>query len=321
MSFRSSLRASLLVTLLSLRAGSAAAEGAAPARAADPKAQFAEAVKLYKAERFADALPLFEALEKETHSPNAALYVGHCLKALGRNADAYRAYESSAKAAGSEDRYAETRSAAVAELTDLGLRVARLVVSPVETPPGLVVKVDGKPLDAAEFGAHRVLEAGEHHVAAEAPGREPTVQDVRIEGGETRTVTLSLKQPSAPASEAAPAPRTESRSGLRLGGFVAVGVGAAGLATFVIAGLGAKSAHDDLERDCAAAPCLDAQHQDDAARGHTLQTVANVGLAAGVVSAAAGGVLLYFGYKGNAPAAVGWSVVPGGMAASVRGHF
>ena len=321
MSFRSSLRASLLVTFLATQAAVARAEGVAPAHAADPKAQFAEAVKLYKAERFADALLLFEALDRETHSPNAALYVGHCLKALGRNADAYRAYESSAKAAGNDERYAETRSAAVAELTDLGLRVARLVVSPVETPPGLVVKVDGKPLDANEFGAHRVLDAGEHHVEAEAPGREPTAQDVRIEGGETRTVTVYLKQPRESTPEPQPAPAKDPRSGLRVGGFVAVGVGAAGLATFVIAGLGAKGARDDLERDCAAAPCLDAKHQDDADRGRTLQTVANVGLTVGLVSAAAGGALLYFGYKGSAPAAVGWSLVPGGMAANVRGHF
>jgi len=307
--------------LLGTRAAVASAEDASPpAHAADPKAQFAEAVKLYKAERFAEALPLFESLEKETHSPNASLYVGHCLKALGRTADAYRAFESSAKAAGSDERYAETRSAAVAELTDLGLRVARLVVAPVETPPGLVVRVDGKPLEAAEFGAHRVLEAGEHHVDAEAPGREPTAQDVYIDGGETRTVTLTLKQLGA-APAAPPPPAPSPRAGLRIGGFVGLGVGAAGLATFVIAGLGAKSAHDELEQACSATPCLDAAHRDDADRGRTLQTVANVGLAVGVVSAAAGGALLYFGYKGSAPAEVGWSVVPGGLAANVRGRF
>jgi hypothetical protein len=320
MSFESSLRAMLVVACLGTRAAVASAEGAAPGQAVDAKAQFAEAVKLYKAERFAEALPRFESLANETHSPNAALYVGHCLKALGRTADAYRAYEHSAKSAGNEERYAETRTAAVAELTELGLRVARLVVSPVEPPPGLLVKVDGKPLDAAEFGAHRVLEAGDHHVEAEAPGRTAVAQDIHVEGGETRTVTLYLKPPSD-APEPAPAPASNPRAGLRIGGFVAVGVGVAGLATFMVAGLGAKSVHSELEQDCGAAPCLDAAHQADADRGRTLQTLANVGLAVGAVSAAAGGALLYFGYKGATPAAVGWSLVPGGMAASVRGRF
>jgi hypothetical protein len=318
---RASLRAALVLALSGMPLTVAHAEGAAAEHALDPKALFAEAVKLYKAGKFGEALPQFETLSNETLSPNAALYVGYCLKALGRTADAYGAFESSAKRAGNEERYAETRSAAVAELTDLGLRVAKLVVSPVETPPGLVVRLDGRPLEPAAFGAHRVLDAGDHRIEAEAPGREAIVETVHVEGGETRTVTLYLKEPHAePATDTAAA--HDSRSGLRIGGFVGVGIGVAGLTTFMVAGLGAKSVHADLEHDCGSAPCLDAAHRDDAERGRTLQTLANVGLGVGVVGAVAGGTLLYFGYKGHPSApAVGWSVVPGGMTANVRGRF
>jgi hypothetical protein len=322
MSFRSFVRVAAIAMLVVTPASLAHAEGSAASRdAKDPKARFAEAAKLYKAGRFAEALPAFEALARETQSPNAALYVGHCLKGLGRRAEAYLAFESSAKGSGNEERYAETRSAALSELAELGLHVAKLVVSPVETPEGLSVKLDGQPLEAAAFGMHRVLEPGAHRVEAEAPGRAPVSQDVRIEGGETRTVTLLLKSLDAPAPAPSP-PSRDSHTGLRVGGFVAAGVGTVGLATFVVAGLGAKSTRDDLEHDCGTAPCLDAKHRDDADRGRSLQTVANVGLVVGVVGAAAGGALLYFGYKGDASTpSVGLSVVPQGMTASVRGRF
>ena len=298
----SNVKAPVLALLLATSAFSPPlrAEAAAPASAPakDEKARFADAVRLYKAGDFAHALPAFEALASETGSPNARLYVGYCYAGLERPADAYAAFELAARGAGSDARYAETRTAALSELSNLTLRIAKLVVSPVEQPPGLVVKVDGVVLDPAAFDTHRVFSPGDHHVEATATGHEPILREVHVEGGETKTVTLFF-----PKNEAAPerpvdshAPRSDG-SALRTAGFIAAGVGGAGLITFVVGGLEAKRAHDSLEQACGAAPCSDTAHQREVDRGKSWQTVANVGLVVGSIGVAASATLLYFGYR------------------------
>jgi hypothetical protein len=274
----------------------------------DDKARFADAVRLYKADDFASALPEFEALANETGSPNARLYVGYCYLGLDRPADAYAAFELAARGAGDDERYAETRNAALSELANLKLRVATLVVSPVEQPPGLVVKVDGVLLDPTDFGSHRVSQPGDHHVEASATDRDPIVRDVHVAGGETKTVTLYFPKRESVAPRAAPSTAVSSRDGgaaLRTAGFVAAGVGGAGLVTFIVGGLEAKAVHDELEHECGATPCTDTTHQQDVDRGKSWQTVANVGLVVGSIGVAASATLLYFGYRtGEASVAV-----------------
>lgn len=296
------------------------AEAAAPASAPaqDGKARFGEAVRLYKAGDFSHALPEFEALASETGSPNARLYVGYCYAGLERPADAYAAFELAARGAGSDERYAETRTAALSELSNLTLRISKLVVSPVEQPPGLVVKVDGVVLEPGAFDTHRVFPPGDHRVEATATGHDPIVRDVHVEGGETKTVTLFFpKNEATPARPAvASAPRNDG-SALRTAGFVAAGVGGAGLITFVVGGLEAKKAHDSLEQACGAVPCSDTAHQRDVDRGKSWQTVANVGLVVGSIGVAASATLLYFGYrKGEANV----SVTPVAGGALLRGE-
>lgn len=322
MSFNRQLFAALVALVAAGYGRTASAESAAAGAttpAKDDKARFAEAVRLYKSGSFAAALPEFEALVTATGSPNAELYVGYCLNALERHVDAYAAFERTARDAGTEERYAETRSAALQELTELGLHVGTLVVSPVETPDGLVVTVDGAVLEPAAFGSHRVLEPGDHHVEARATGRLAVVRDVHVDGGETKTVTLYFPESGATPSATAAA-GDKPGAGLRIGGFIAAGVGGVGLVTFVVGWFEAKSAHDGLVKECGAAPCGDSAHQREVDRGKSWQTVANVGLVVGAVGAAASVTLLYFGYR-NTETNVALSPVPGGALLSGRGRF
>ncbi len=313
-----------VVVLAATAYGKSAVAETAPASSSTPakddKARFAEAVRLYKAGSFAAALPEFEALATATGSPNAELYVGYCLNGLDRHADAYAAFERAARDAGSEERYAETRNAALREVSELGLRVGTLVVSPVETPDGLVVTVDGAVLDPSAFGSHRVLEPGDHHVEANANGRVPVVHDVHVDGGETKTVTLYFPKSDGGSPAPSAAPGGDPRSGLKIGGFVAAGVGGVGLVTFIAGGLEAKSEHDRLAKECGSTPCSDAAHQREVDRGKSWQTVANAGLVVGAVGAAASITLLYLGYR-NTETNVALSPLPGGVLLSGRGRF
>jgi len=156
------------------------AAGAAPAPAggaADDaiKAKFALALKLHKAGKFDEALPLFRELVQATQSPNARLYVGLCLQQLGKHSEAYKEMAQTVKDASlhGDTKYEQTREAAQSELAVLNVRVGKLVVTLPETPPGLVVSVDGAPIAERDFGGSLVLEPGGHRVEATATGLAP----------------------------------------------------------------------------------------------------------------------------------------------------
>jgi hypothetical protein len=326
-------RGAVFAALLVLAAPLAAsAQAAAPepsgvtALGSETQSQFAEAVKLYKDERFGEALPRFERLAADTDSPNARLYVGYCLVKLGRPVAAHRAFSRLLgwSNAPRDDKYDTTREAARTELFALEQRVAKVVLAPAETPAGLRVALDGVSVEPAVFGVLYAVEPGTHRIEAEAAGRTPFAQSIDIAAGETRTVALllpKLEAPPAAPPPAAPAPRDAGGSTLRMLGFTSLGVGAAGLAVFAVAGLSAKSAHDDLEADCGSAGCSDASHLDDASRGKTLQTVANVGLAVGVLGTAGGIVMLLSGRPSAAEPGAAVSVGPRGGLLSYRGRF
>jgi hypothetical protein len=274
---------------------------AVAAEAPDTQARFAEAVKLYKDGTFEQALPLFERLAADTDSPNAQLYVGYCLVKLGRQVEAHRAFSRvlGTSSAPRDDKYDTTREAARAELFALEPFVAKVVVAPAESPPGLRVSLDGLALDPAVFGLLYAVEPGTHRIEAVADGRAPLARSIQVAAGEIKTLTLLLPKPEAPPvspAAKAPAPARDDGATLRMLGWSSLGIGAAGLAVFAVAGVSAKSVHDDLEAECGGAGgCSDAEHQDDASRGKTLQTVANVGLVVGLAGAAGGAVLLLVG--------------------------
>jgi hypothetical protein len=309
----------------------ARAQGAATSEAAsaegnlDPAARFAQAVKLFKASKLAEALPIFEQLFTDTGSPNAALYVGHCLSGLERNAEAYDAYSRAVRAAAQDPKYAQAREAAQAQLSALGVRVAKLVLSLDETPEGVRVSVDEKPVELAALGSPIALEPGVHAVVVEAEGREPSKREVLIEAGETKTVTLSLdKKPSEEKALAAPAPAApraqDLRPQLRLAGYVAGGVGTLGFLTLTLAGLEAKSTNASLARECSRG-CSDREHLDAIDHGKTMQTLANVGLVVGAVGVAASGTLLFLGFSGGAESGPSASLSPFGAELGYRGRF
>ncbi|HSU41869.1 MAG TPA: hypothetical protein VLJ38_19955, partial [Polyangiaceae bacterium] len=116
---------------------------------------------------------------------------------------------------------------------------------------------------------------------------------------------------------ASTAPRGNDGSALRTGGFIAAGVGGAGLITFVVGGLEARKAYSALKQECGATACSDTAHQRDVDRGKSWQTVANVGLVVGSIGVAASATLLYFGYRKGETSV---SVTPVAGGALLRGE-
>jgi hypothetical protein len=119
-----------------------------------------------------------------------------------------------------------------------------------------------------------------------------------------------------------PPATADDGAGLRTAGYVAGGVGLVGLALFAIAGLGAKSTYDKLESDCGSTPCTDPAHQSDIEQGRMLQTLANIGLAAGLTGLGVSATLLVIANNSSAekrmPAA---SLSPNGGMITLGGKF
>lgn len=108
---------------------------------------------------------------------------------------------------------------------------------------------------------------------------------------------------------------------MRTAGYAVLGVGAAGVVTFVIAGLAARSKHDQLVEACGDASCPDGSHQGDIDAGRTYQTVANVGLLVGVAGGVTGSVLLYLSRDRTEGPRATVSLAPGGGFVGYRAPF
>lgn len=299
-----------------------AQEGSSDAN--DSAKAFADAVKLFKAGQAERALPSFEQLAASTKSPNAQLYVGYCLMDLGRHRAAHRAFSRTIQSALAlnDARYDAAREAAQEQVLALNLRLAKLVLSFVETPPTLVVKVDDERVAASELGSPLVLEPGAHHIEASADGLAPLIRDETIEAGGSKTLTLSFSKADheEPKPAAALPPPKDGGATLRTLGFVAGGVAVAGLTVFTVTGLKARSIHAQLEDECPQG-CSDPAHLDLVGRGKSMQTAANVSLAVGGVGAVAGATLLFLGFRQGASAEPSIAFNRNGVTLHYRGRF
>jgi hypothetical protein len=300
---------------------------------ATAEAKFEKGQRLFKAGKIADALSLFREIADANGSPNARLYVGHCLQQLGKYVEAHKAFTGVVKETTrrGDAKYEPTREAALAQLGLLEPRIAKIVVSLADVPPGLAVTLDGTALEEKDLGSPVVVEPGAHKVEGTATDMAPVSRDVTVEAGESKTTILAFKKLDTPAPAAVPepvAPKPETPVSkpfpLRTFGFVAGGVGVAGLTVFTVAGLMAKSTFHRMSDVCGTAGCSQPGQLDDIDKGRSQQTIANVGLVIGLVGLTAGATLVILGGRSSAseaPAKVAVSGAPGGGSISYTGKF
>jgi hypothetical protein len=93
-----------------------------------------------------------------------------------------------------------------------------------------------------------------------------------------------------------PATKQEDSGTLFTLGWVAAGVGVAGMVMFAVAGSMANSRFSDIQATCGAPPCTDPALRDDINGGKTLDLIANVGVGIGAVGLVAGTVMLIVGW-------------------------
>ena len=278
--------------------------------AMDGRALFQQGRAYYDAQRWDEALGLFRQSMTALPSPNTRLYLGRCLRALGRYGEAWQelsraATEANARRA-QEPRFTPTAEAAVAESMALTDRIAYVVVEVPDAPAGTTVMLNGRVLSAEEFNTLLAVDGTTAAVEAIAPGVVPYRGTSQVTaghqarfvvrfGGASAAVATTESQPMVTLVQSGMnQPTLISASGSwspwRSVGLSALGVGVAlgvaGVVTAVMAQNDERTLIDQCPNGCGAriTPAQQALVND----GNTLVTATNALWISGGVLAAAG---------------------------------
>jgi hypothetical protein len=300
----------------------------------DAQKRFDRGRELSSAQNYQDALVEFRASFDIVASPNTHFSIARTLASLGQPADAYVEFgRTSAEAralASKEKRYTQTADAAEAEQRDLAAKLAFVTIDIQPAADNATVKIGEREIDRDSLAFPIPVMPGATTIVVSKSGSEVARQSLTLAAAEKKAVSLDVrpKAPERTASEPAPdmpeqpavaAERAPSNV-LRTSAFVAGGVGVLGLATFAIFGAMEKGTYNDLRTACQGGPCP-AGKADDISKGRSQETIANVGIAVGLVGVAAGAVLYIVSAppKAATSARTGIIVAPGFV--GVRGSL
>jgi hypothetical protein len=303
----------------------AAAADASPADQALAQSLFDEARKLMARGDYASACPKFAESERLDPGGGTLLNLALCHEGQGKTASAWTEFNDALSRAirdGRPEREARAReriAALAPKLSRLTVRVA------AGAPADLEVTVDGSQWGSG-IGVAVPLDPGPHTIVARAATGAPWSTKVALgPNSDAKTVVVPVPgsaaanaaQPvavSEPESSPAPTEATEGASsdGLRKLGWIAGGVGVAGIATGAVFGLLADGKWNQQKSDCQSpTSCSDrAAALSDHSSMVTFGTVSTVGFIAGGVLLAGGAALLLTAPGSTPPSAARLVLVP-----------
>ncbi|WP_437599962.1 tetratricopeptide repeat protein [Sorangium sp. So ce590] len=288
---------------------SAALLAAAPAPALaigaeeDAKTLFARGRELRSAGQCEQAVIAFRsALEIYPEGLGALRNIAECEEEMGRYASARRDWWDLRRAAlqSNEAKYAGWSEDAELRYRALGNKVGTLTVrlQGAEGRSSVRVVLDGKPLDPRLLGVALERDLGAHTVELFYGGAAPITERIELTPGAHRDVPLTVPAPlSARDADAPPGPAAPpASSGLRTGGYIALGVGGAGAIATVVALVVRAGALSAVEDGCSPAAgggyTCPRSLQGDYETGMTATTLAGVFAGVGLVGIGAGVTLL-----------------------------
>nr|PZN17527.1 MAG: hypothetical protein DIU78_24390 [Pseudomonadota bacterium] len=338
------VRRVLGVSVLAFGLGLApAAAGQTDETRAAARALATEGAQAFQEGRWEDAIDRFGRAESLVHAPPHLLFMARAHEKLGQLVLAREAYLKVVREplpANAPQAFKDAQADAERELRAVEPRIARLLVrvEGAEKATDLSVVVDGQAVPPALVGVGQPIDPGRHRVEAQATGFTAEPREIELAEGASDEVVLTLVPAAvAGATPEPPAPSTPEpvnplldtsvqtsrpNQGMRIGSYVAFGVGAIGLGLgtyFLIDAAKESSAADEAFEKCTAAgSCLEsdpyaketAEH-DDAAR--SARRLSIVSFAVGGVGIAAGTALLILSNSSRSEGGV--------PAATVRPYF
>jgi hypothetical protein len=329
-----------------------------------------EGATAFQEGRFKDAVDFFSKAESLVHAPPHLLFLARSHVKLGQLVRAREAYLKIVKEtlpANAPKAFRDAQTSAETEVREIEPKIASLTIR-IEGGDGatdVAVMVDGVALPGVLIGLAQPIDPGTHRIEAGATGFRAPSEPVTLAEGEKKSVVLKLEPAPgaaplvaapAPAGGAAPAPANAttpapaaatqpappptsdtgttdegSGSGLRIGSYVAFGVGAVGLAGGTLFTLQSASKRKDADSTfaaCQAEPggCVTgdprSKQTDELDReADSKQTLAIVGFAVGGVGVAAGVTLLLLSSGGSDDDEAGVRPWIGLGSAGLRGRF
>jgi hypothetical protein len=278
----------LVFALSSFTASAAGVEpaNATPAQREQAQARFTTGRQLYEAGKFEESVASFRASNEIVASPNARLYLARALRESGKYVDAYVEFGRTETEAQKDHKYDKAAEASAAERKALETKVGFVSIQVDHATASTTVKVGGAEIRRDAWKERAPVVPGKTEVIVESAPQAPVIQSIDVAAGEEKVVAVD----AAGASEAVAEPPPVDRSKLRTYAYVAGGVGAIGLVTFVISGILANGTYSDLQSRCGSGPCPSSLSS-EISRGKTEQTLANVGLVFGILGAGVGATL------------------------------
>jgi hypothetical protein len=155
------------------------------------------------------------------------------------------------------------------------------------SPQGLTVHRDGVPLGAGSLGQELPADPGEHVVTVQSPNYETRTFSISLESGDHETLVVMQ---GSPKKNAQPNKGT-SEQARRIGGYTALGVGAAGGVMAIVSGVLLPAQDQKVEDNCPSKQCNETGDK-AVAQARTLLALNTAGIVIAGVGAATGTVLL-----------------------------
>jgi hypothetical protein len=306
-------QSSALTLLLALLSASSPALGQTrdPATA---EALFRQGRQAVEAQDYARACPKFAESQRLDPAVGTLMNWAACEEKLGKLASAWQRWREAIDALPPKDdrlTYAEQR---VAEIEK---RLPKLVVALVGDPAAKVSRDDVE-LGPASLGVALPVDPGEHVVLVRMPGHATNKTTVVIGEAENKRVEVS---PGPIDKTGADAVVSTKRTNTRTIGFIAAGVGVAGIGTAVVTGLMLNSARSTVEANCPNKACTSSKGLDAASRGRTLLPINVAAWIVGGAGLGAGAYFLFFRKNDGSGAAVGATLSGDGALLSAAGSF
>jgi hypothetical protein len=243
-----------------------------------------EGVKAINEKRWADAADLFGRAESLVHSPVHLLYLARAQEKLGKLVKARENYNRITREkypADAPDAFRQAQTSAQQEVGGLEGRLAAITVKLDGEKGAVTVTMDGEKVPPALVGLPLPVDPGSHTFQATGTDLKSDPVTVSVSEGGRDAITLTVKSapgtqapvvpgtpgtaPAAPAAPAATAPAAAPSappaettdqgtsgggSGMKIGGYVALGVGVVGVGLGTVFLLQSKSKKSDADKLC-----------------------------------------------------------------------
>lgn len=355
------LGAALLVFALSIGGG---AHAQSDEQRAAARSLATEGATAFNEGRYQEAVDLFGRAESLVHAPPHLLFLARAHAKLGQFVKAREAYMKIVKETlppNASPAFRNAQSSANDEVQLIEPKIASLTVKVEggQDAKDIAVLVNGNPISSVLIGVAQPIDPGKHKVEAGATGLRAPEQAFSLADGERKTVVLKLESvpgaaplvavaqapatTSAPEPTAAPPPSSspapvdqgpaepaDDKSGLRIGSYVAFGVGIVGVAAgtfFTLQSASKRNDADEKFEECGGEtgchtgnPLSDeVSALDDDAR--SAQTLGIVGFAVGGVGLAVGTTLFILSSGGSSEKQAGVVPYVGLGTAGLKGRF